>query len=348
MIAGPCSAESESQVIHVAEELADVPSVKVFRAGIWKPRTRPDNFEGSGRKALPWLREVRDRYGLLTMTEVANAQHVEWCLESGIDMLWIGARTTPNPFTVQEISDALKGVDIPVFVKNPVNPDLDLWIGAIERLARVGVKRIAAIHRGFSWFGDKEFRNAPMWDFPIRLKARLPEVEVVCDPSHIAGTRAKVSTVAQKAMDLGLGGLMIEVHHDPDKALSDSQQQLNPQTYKELVGSLKFRESTPPEVLRTRLDELRQMIDGIDEEIAQKLAARAEIVDRIGKYKFEHNVAIPQPERFEEILQLQRELAEELRINPDHIEEVMHAIHKESIRRQTEVWRTMDNNSPAD
>lgn len=345
IIAGPCSAESEEQVLETARAVAKNPQVKVFRAGVWKPRTRPDHFEGAGVGSLPWLGQVKAETGLLTTTEVANATHVEECLKEGIDMLWIGARTIPNPFAVQEIADALRGVDMPVFVKNPLNPDLNLWIGAIERLAKVGITRIAAIHRGFSWFGERDLRNAPMWEFPVRLKARMPEVEVICDPSHIAGQRSRVAEISQKAMDLNMDGLMIEVHRDPDNALSDAAQQLTPNSLHDLLANLKIRESAVPEALRTQLDELRQMIDGVDEEIAQKLAARAELVDRIGQYKFEHNVAIPQQARFDEILKLQRELASALGINEDHMEEVMHVIHKESIRRQTEIWKSLETNS---
>ena len=343
IIAGPCSAESEEQVLETARSIAQVPQVKAFRAGVWKPRTRPDHFEGAGIGSLPWLGRVKEETGLLTITEVANAAHAEACLKEGIDMLWIGARTTPNPFTVQEIADALIGVDIPVFVKNPVNPDLDLWIGAIERLSKAGISRLAAIHRGFSWFGERDLRNAPMWDFPIRLKARLPELEVICDPSHIAGQRNKVGEISQKAMDLNLDGLMIEVHRDPDRALSDAAQQLSPSTLKGMLAELKIRSASVPEELRTQLDELRQMINGIDEEITQKMAARMELVERIGQYKYAHNVAIPQPERFEEILRLQRELAEALQVDPDFMEELMHVIHKQSIRHQTEVWQALES-----
>lgn len=342
IIAGPCSAESEEQVLDTARAIAKDPKVKAFRAGVWKPRTRPDHFEGAGIGSLPWLGKVKSETGLLTITEVANTAHVEACLKEGIDMLWIGARTTPNPFTVQEIADALRGVDIPVFVKNPVNPDLDLWIGAIERLSRAGIKRVAAIHRGFSWFGERDLRNAPMWEFPIRMKARLPEIEVICDPSHIAGKRNRVAEISQKAMDLNLDGLMIEVHRDPDNALSDAAQQLNPSTMSQLLADLQLRSAAVPEALRTRLDELRQMINGIDEELTQKIATRMEIVDRIGQYKHEHNVAIPQPERFEEILGLQRELASALNLDPAFIEELMHVVHKRSIKRQTEVWKDLN------
>lgn len=237
LIAGPCSAESEQQVLDTARGIAANGRVKVFRAGVWKPRTQPGQFEGSGNKALEWLKRVKEETGLLTATEVATAEHVEACLKAGIDILWIGARTTPSPFSVQEIADALRGVDIPVLVKNPINPDLKLWVGALERLATAGITRVAAIHRGFSWFERTPYRNSPMWEFPIRLKGMFPELELICDPSHIAGQRDKLSEVAQQALDLNFSGLMIETHCDPSRALSDAEQQIDPATLGRLVDS---------------------------------------------------------------------------------------------------------------
>lgn len=339
LIAGPCSAESREQMLDTARGIRQhAPQVKALRAGIWKPRTRPETFEGLGEPALEWLVEAGKETGLLTMTEVANAQHVEACLKSGIDMLWIGARTTPNPFSVQEIADALKGVDIPVFVKNPINPDLQLWVGALERLARAGITRLAAIHRGFSWFERTPYRNSPMWEFPIRLKAAFPGLELLCDPSHVAGARARVAEVAQQALDLNFSGLMVETHRDPAHALSDAEQQLSPAALGDLVGSLIFRQRTPSALAADHLQQLRDLIDQLDEEILQKLGARMAITERIGEYKQEHNVAILQPERWERIMLRQLRLAEGLGLAPAFVEAFMNAIHQESIRRQTTVW----------
>ena len=306
----------------------------MFRAGIWKPRTRPGQFEGAGAPALKWLQRVKAETGLLTMTEVATAAHVEACLEAGVDMLWIGARTTPNPFSVQAIADALQGFDIPVFVKNPINPDLQLWIGALERLERAGITRLAAIHRGFSWFERTPYRNSPMWEFPIRLKATHPELELICDPSHIAGTPDRIGTVAQQALDLGFGGLMVEVHHDPAHARSDAQQQVTPGEFRALVDALIFRQALPTPGMRDRLEELRDLIDQLDEEVAQKLSARMDIAERIGEHKRAHQVAILQPERWERILRRQLKLAGHLGLSAEFVEEFMDAIHRESIRRQ--------------
>ncbi len=307
---------------------------QVFRAGLWKPRTRPGNFEGTGTEGLRWLQAVKAETGLMTMTEVATAEHVELCLAAGVDMLWIGARTTPNPFSVQEIADALRGVDIPVFVKNPINPELQLWIGALERLERAGLRRLAAVHRGFSWFERTPYRNSPMWEFPIRLKAAFPDLEILCDPSHIAGSRERLGTVAQQAMDLGLSGLMVEVHQDPVNARSDSQQQITPEAFNTLIGSLIFRQARPTPGMLDRLEELRDLIDQLDEEIAQKLGSRMDIAERIGDEKRAQNVAILQPERFDRIVKRQLGLARHLGLSKEFVKEFMDAVHRESIRRQ--------------
>ena len=338
LIAGPCSAESEEQLLATAHGVAAVPGVRVLRAGVWKPRTRPGAFEGAGPAALEWMMKAKAETGLLTMTEVATAEHVEACLRSGIDMLWIGARTTPNPFSVQEIADALRGVDIPVFVKNPINPDLGLWIGALERLHHAGIHRLAAIHRGFSWFERTPYRNSPMWEFPIRLKAAFPELELVCDPSHIAGSRDRLGAIAQQALDLNFSGLMVETHRDPMNALSDADQQIAPERLDTLVRELIFRAAVPDAAMHDRLEELRDLIDQLDEEIAQKLGSRLDIAERIGEYKKEHNVAILQPERWEKLMQRQVHLCRGLGLSESFVEEFMNAIHKESIRRQTEAW----------
>lgn len=334
LIAGPCSAESEEQVLAAAHALASSGEAQVFRAGLWKPRTRPGHFEGAGLEGLPWLVRVREETGLKVVTEVATAAHVEACLEAGIDMLWIGARTTPNPFSVQDLADALRGVDIPVLVKNPINPDLQLWIGALERLARAGLRRIAAVHRGFSWFDQAPFRNSPMWEFPIRLKASFPDLEVLCDPSHIAGGRERLAEVAQQALDLGFGGLMVEVHPDPDQALSDRDQQLTPAAFMELVAGLTFRRARPTADMADRLQELREVIDQLDGEIAQKLGARMDVAERIGEVKRLRNVAILQPERWEAIMERLLGMAPRLGLSPAFVTEFMDAVHRESIRRQ--------------
>ncbi len=335
LIAGPCSGESLEQMLAAAQGLAADGRVTAFRAGSWKPRTRPGHFEGSGELSLEWLKEVKAATGLLTMTEVATAAHVEASLKAGVDMVWIGARTTPNPFSVQEIADALRGVDVPVFVKNPINPDLQLWVGALERLAGAGLKRLAAIHRGFSWFERTPYRNSPMWEFPIRLKAAFPELEILCDPSHIAGTREKLGLVAQQALDLGLSGLMVEVHPDPEHARSDAEQQLTPGQFTELMDGLIFRQAKPTPDMQDCLEEWRDLIDQLDEEIAQKLGSRMDIAERIGDHKRTNHVAILQPERWERIMQRQLRLAGHLGLSPAFVQELMDAIHRESIRRQS-------------
>lgn len=336
LIAGPCSAETEAQVLATAIGIAATGKARVLRAGLWKPRTRPGHFEGAGDAALAWLQRAKAETGLLTMTEVATTDHVEACLKAGVDMLWIGARTTPNPFSVQELADALRGVDIPVFVKNPINPDLQLWIGALERMERAGIKRLAAIHRGFTWFERTPYRNSPMWEFPIRLKAAFPELEIICDPSHIAGNREKLGTIAQQALDLGLSGLMLEVHQDPDNARSDAEQQITPDGYGALIDSLLFRSATPTAPMQDRLEELRDLIDQLDEEIAQKLGTRMDIAERIGDHKREHQVAILQPERWDRIMRRQLKLAGHLGLSQIFVKEFMDAVHRESIRRQTD------------
>lgn len=342
LIAGPCSAEGEEQVLSTAWGIVrSAPQVKVFRAGVWKPRTRPGGFEGVGDAALPWLRRVKQETGLLVMTEVATPEHVEAALKAGIDMFWIGARTTPNPFSVQAIADALKGVDIPVFVKNPINPDLQLWVGAIERLAAVGITRLAAIHRGFSWFERTPYRNSPMWEFPIRLKAAFPHLELVCDPSHIAGHPDKLAEISQQALDLNFSGLMIETHCDPANARSDAQQQIAPTALRALLESLITRDPSPAADLGDRLQGLRDLIDQLDEEIAQKLASRMDIAERIGEFKQEHNVAILQPERWERIMRRQQSLGQRIGLSAGFVQAFMNAVHDESIRRQTSVWEQL-------
>lgn len=333
-------------MLTTAQGLKATGAVQVFRAGLWKPRTRPGSFEGAGTEGLQWLQRVKAETGLLTTTEVATAEHVEACLEAGVDMLWIGARTTPNPFSVQEIADALRGTDIPVLVKNPINPDLHLWIGALERLNRAGLKKLAAVHRGFSWFERTPYRNSPMWEFPIRLKATYPELELICDPSHIAGNVGRISTIAQQALDLGFSGLMVEVHHDPSVARSDADQQMTPAAFREMVGQLIFRKPAPTVGMQDRLAELRDLIDQLDEEIAQKLGARMDIAERIGDHKRDHNVAILQPERWDAIMRRQLKLGSQLGLSTEFVRDLMDAIHRESIRRQEATPEAARSGSP--
>lgn len=325
-------------MLTVARQLADSGKVDVFRAGVWKPRTRPNAFEGHGTDALHWMQAVKAETGLKVATEVANAQHVEQALKAGVDVLWIGARTSVNPFSVQEIADALKGVAVPVMVKNPINPDLQLWIGALERIAKAGVKEIAAIHRGFSWFEKTPFRNDPKWEYPIELKRLFPELEIICDPSHIAGTRELLAMVAQKALDLNFSGLMIESHHDPENALSDAQQQIQPAVLIEMLGALHVRQETSQDAMfLDRLQQLRTAIDEVDEELLQKLAARMALVDEIGEYKRENNVTIYQVERWKEIMRTRTDWAKTLGLDVEFIRALLHRLHKESIARQTDI-----------
>lgn len=336
IISGPCSAESEEQMLNIAGQLKD--TADVFRAGVWKPRTRPNAFEGHGELALAWLDTVKKETGIKTATEVANAQHVDAALKAGVDVLWIGARTSVNPFSVQEIADALKGVRIPVMVKNPINPDLQLWIGALERIAAAGIEEIAAIHRGFSWFEKTPFRNDPKWEYPIELKRLFPDLEIICDPSHIAGSRELLQMIAQKALDLNFSGLMIESHHDPDNALSDAKQQITPAVLIDMLGKLQMRQATSKDAFfLNRLEQLRESIDQIDEELIQKLSARMALVDEIGEYKLENHVTIYQVERWREILRTRLEWAEALGLDESFVRELLHALHKASIARQTEV-----------
>ncbi len=341
LIAGPCSAETEEQVMETATQLAQLESISVYRAGIWKPRTRPNSFEGIGVEALKWLRRVKQETGLLVATEVANEKHVYEALKYGIDLLWIGARTSVNPFTVQEISDALTGVDVMVLVKNPINPDLDLWIGAIERVARAGIKHIGAIHRGFSSYEKTIYRNQPNWQLPIELRRRIPEIPIFCDPSHISGTRKYLHEISQKAMDLNFDGLMIESHIDPSNALSDAAQQLTPNDLKELLSRLILRNpSTSDPKLLDVLGELRQQIDIYDDHLLDLIEKRMKVAETIGQYKKENNITILQSTRWDEIINkvLEKGLAKGL--SQELIDTIFKAIHQESINHQ---MRVMNN-----
>ena len=336
IIAGPCSAESEKQVVSTARELASM-GIKIFRAGIWKPRTRPSAFEGVGSEGLHWLRTVKEETGMLTATEVANTKHVYDALKFGIDILWIGARTAANPFAVQEIADTLRGVDIPVLVKNPVNPDLELWIGAIERLHHAGIKRIAAIHRGFSVFGKSEFRNHPHWQIPIELKRRIPNIPIITDPSHICGNREWLYEVSQEAMDLNFDGIIIESHINPDKAMSDSQQQLTPADLKKLLDRIILRDPEVVNGLALTMVELRSEIDKLDDQIIDIFEHRMQIADQIGHYKKANNVAIFQSKRWDTIINKRLEMGLEKGLSHEFITRVFRAIHQESINHQAHI-----------
>ena len=299
MIAGPCSAESETQVLECARSLASL-GVKTFRAGVWKPRTRPGNFEGAGEPALEWLKTVKAETGMAVTTEVANTRHVEAALKAGIDMLWIGARTTTSPFAVQEVADALRGTDIPVLVKNPINAELELWIGAFERLAGAGIKRLAAIHRGFSSYYERIYRYSPEWQIPIELRRRIPGLQIICDPSHMAGRCDLVPHLAQMALDMKADGLFVEVHPNPAKALSDNNQQLTPAQFSEMTGKLVFHRETESADLKF-LEPHRARLDDIDLQLIQDLADRFHVTGSIGEYKNIHNLAILQPDRYNAI-----------------------------------------------
>ncbi len=338
LISGPCSAETEEQVMETARQLASLKKISVFRAGIWKPRTRPNSFEGVGVEGLKWLRRVKQETGLLVGTEVANEKHVYEALKYGIDMLWIGARTSVNPFTVQEISDALNGVDVMVLVKNPINPDIELWMGAIERIARAGITRIGAIHRGFSSYEKTLYRNQPNWQLPIELRRRIPDLPIICDPSHISGARQYLHEISQKAMDLNFDGLMIESHIDPANALSDSAQQLTPNDLKELLSRLILRNVNPsdPKLLDI-LGELRQQIDVYDDYLLDLMEQRMKVAETIGRYKKENNITILQSTRWDEIISKVITKGQAKGLSAELIDTIFKAIHQESINHQMKV-----------
>ena len=333
VIAGPCSAETEEQLLPTARKLA-AKGCHNFRAGVWKPRTKPGGFEGQGEKALPWLKEVKDETGMLVATEVAKPEHVELCLKYGIDILWIGARTSANPFAMQDLADSLRGVDIPVFVKNPVNPDLELWIGAMERINQAGVKRMAAIHRGFSSADKKIYRNLPMWQIPIELHRRIPDLPIICDPSHIGGRRELIASLCQQAMDLGFDGLIVESHCNPDEAWSDARQQVTPDVLDLILSLLVVRdEHTTTEGLR----QLRSQIDEIDDQMMNLLAKRMRVCREIGQYKKEHNLTVLQASRYSEILDKRGSQGSLIGLSPESVARIFEEIHQESVRQQLEI-----------
>lgn len=337
IISGPCSAESPEQSMSTAKELANSGKTNVLRAGVWKPRTRPNTFEGIGEEALRWLADAGKETELPTSTEVATAEHVESALKAGIDILWIGARTTTNPFSVQAIADSLRGVDIPIMVKNPINPDISLWVGALERINRAGITKLSAIHRGFSTF-HQQYRNAPLWDIPLKLKMLFPDMPLINDPSHISGSRNHLQQVAQKAMDLDMDGLMVESHIDPDHALSDAKQQLTPSALSLMLDELQYRSSSSDsKSYNIKLEELRSQIDQIDNEILEALGKRMSVTGEIGHYKKSNEVTIFQIDRWKEILDTRQPFAISNGLSESFTDKFLQLVHDESIRVQTEI-----------
>lgn len=336
VVSGPCSAESREQTLASAKGLAAVGGVDLFRAGIWKPRTRPNSFEGKGVQALEWLSEVRAVTGLPVATEVATPQHVEACLQANVDVLWIGARTTVSPFAVQEIAESLKGTQMPTMVKNPMHADLKLWMGAIERMRNQTGGSVWAIHRGFTSYGLKDYRNAPMWEIPIGLRAAMPEVPLLCDPSHISGNRDLIQFVAQKAMDLGMHGLMIESHCNPDSALSDAQQQLTPEAFAAVMNQLTIRESQADSEQRFGLEGMRLQMDSMDEQLVELLASRMRLARDIGQFKKANGMTILQLERWREVFETRGDWAGRVGLGQDFISKILEQLHKESIRVQND------------
>ncbi len=341
IISGPCSAETEEQVLETAQRLANTGKVDVLRAGIWKPRTRPGSFEGIGTKGLPWLQQARKITGLPVAVEVATAKQVEDALHFDVDILWIGARTTVNPFSVQEVADALRGVDVPVLIKNPINPDLELWLGAVERVSKAGIKQVGLIHRGFSSYGNTEFRNAPMWHLAIEMKRRNPELMIVNDPSHICGRRDILMDVAQKAIDLDFDGLMIESHIDPDKAWSDAKQQVTPERLAEMVNGITWRkEDVDSAAYHAALEKLRQQINHLDDELMQILGQRMKVAEQIGTYKKNNSITILQTNRWNEILERAFVKGDKLGLSKEFITRYFDAVHMESINHQNKIMNS--------
>ncbi len=337
LIAGPCSAENPEMIMQVAQSLKEVP-LSYLRAGIWKPRTRPNQFEGVGSRGLPWLLEAKREYGVKIATEVANLKHVYEALKHNVDMVWIGARTTSNPFAVQEIAEALKGVNIPVWVKNPLNPDLKLWMGALERFEKSGVSELGAIHRGFSVYGNHQYRNPPNWQIPIDLKREIPGLPIIVDPSHIGGKRGYIKEISQMAMDLAFNGLMIEVHPSPEDALSDASQQITPTRFKELLGELRYPDNRSNDAqVQLSLDSLRNEIDSLDHQVISLFETRMKIARDIGKYKQENNITILQNTRWETVIKKVVDLGMQKSLSKKFTERIFKAVHQESIRHQADI-----------
>lgn len=337
VIAGPCSAESEEQVMDTARHIASIPQVKVFRSGIWKPRTRPGGFEGVGKEGLKWLKRVKQETGLLTTVEVAKPEHVEQAVEAGIDILWIGARTVVNPFSIQELAEAMSGIDIPVLIKNPVNPDLTLWIGAIERMIKTGHNRIAAVHRGFSQLEKSNFRYPPLWEIPIELMRLMPGLPLICDPSHISGNASMIQSVSQQALDLEMQGLMIETHIDPSHALTDARQQLTPKALEDILINLIIRNASGTFETERNLEVLRRDIDNIDDQMIQLLGRRMEIAHEMGRYKCAHGITILQLRRWKELFADRMNKGLLKGLDNNFLANLLRLVHEESIRIQTNV-----------
>ncbi len=333
VMAGPCSAETEEQVMNTARLLAQK-GCHIFRAGAWKPRTKPGGFEGNGEVALPWLARVKQETGMLIATEVATPEHVELCLNHDVDILWIGARTTANPFAMQALADSMRGLDIPVMVKNPVNPDLELWIGGMERINQAGIKRLAAIHRGFSSYDNKMYRNSPMWQIPLELRRRIPSLPIICDPSHIGGRRELVAPLCQQAMDLGFDGLIVESHCNPDKAWSDAKQQVTPDVLDYILSLLIIRDKG---MMQEGITQLRQEIDALDNQLMELLSKRMRVCRQIGQYKKEHNMTVFQANRYNEILEKRGAQGALFGMNPEFVATVFESVHEESVRQQIEI-----------
>lgn len=337
VIAGPCSAETNDQMKLICHEIAQNQSAQLLRAGIWKPRTRPDSFEGVGEIGLEWLVQAGKETGLPTTTEVANAKHVELALKAGVDVLWIGARTTVNPFAVQEIADAMKGMDNPVMIKNPVNPDLQLWLGAFERFEKSGITDLTAIHRGFSVYNHRKYRNVPNWEIPIALKEQRPELPLICDPSHIGGKRELLLEISQKSMDLNFDGLMIETHHNPNKAWSDAAQQLTPQNLKQLLSELVLRSQEFSTDVADIIHDIREKVATLDDRLFDILGERMNLSEQVGKLKRENNITILQQEHWKKIINYRLEKSDDYGLTPKFVRQLMDAIHQESIRHQTSI-----------
>lgn len=340
IISGPCSAESENQVLQTAKKIESIGKVRIFRSGVWKPRTRPNAFEGKGEEALKWLNQVQSQTSLKVAVEVAQPAHVELALKYEMDVLWLGARTVVNPFSVQEIADSLKGVDIPVLVKNPLNPDISLWIGALERINQAGINKLIAIHRGFDFLKKSPFRNAPMWEIPIELKRRYPQLPIIVDPSHIGGKRDLIFDISQKAMDLGMNGLMIESHINPDTALTDAAQQLTPQRLEDVLNQLVVRDQKGNTDFQQELEEYRSEIDKLDAVLIETLSQRFDMVDEIGRFKLNNNITIFQLKRWSNILQDRLENGENHGLNKEFLLKILQLVHKESIARQTNIYHS--------
>lgn len=340
VIAGPCSAETPEQMRTIAEGIKNL-KVDVFRAGVWKPRTRPNAFEGSGAESLKWLQDIKKEFKIAVGTEVANAAHVEEALKYDLDVLWIGARTTVSPFSMQEMADSLRGVkDKIILVKNPTHPELALWIGAMERLNQAGVEKLGAIHRGFSTYEKSKFRNQPIWQIPLELRRIAPQIPIICDPSHIAGRRDLIFELSQKAMDLDFDGLMIETHHCPEKAWSDADQQVTPERLGEILNELKLRTTTSDnQFFIDQLEDLRRKIDNLDRELIETLAARMSVVEKIGEYKKDNNVTTFQVNRWDEIMKNRAEIGQKMNLSPDYITQIFNTIHEESVKKQSDIMK---------